>query len=151
MPCEVFCSACGKVVSIPEGIRSPWVECPHCRARVVNPQALEHKGLAGVTGTGVLGTLLLLLGTLGWLGGCGAIVLYSLGNRQDARGDAYFYIHTISSAFLLASGVMLLLAGKGKPRRPFLLAAAGLGVLAALALLITSGLIVIFATCLGGC
>jgi hypothetical protein len=147
MPGAVSCSACGAPLDIPEGLQARWVECPRCRARVVNPQALRITGR--LTGTGVLGILLILLGIVGWFFGCGAILLDGLmGHGGEGRSEGYVFLHTVCCAFLVASGVMLLLAGGSKARRPFLLAAAGLGVLAALTLLIASGLIVVFATCL---
>lgn len=40
MPREVTCSACNHVLRIAEGSSSPWLTCPRCLARVVNPHAL---------------------------------------------------------------------------------------------------------------
>jgi hypothetical protein len=151
MPAEVTCSACGAPLQIPEGLRAPWVECPRCRSRVVNPHALRLTGPVHLTGAGILGMLLLLLGICGSILGCGlefaeAYKAAMHGPASQGRG----FVLIICCLFLFASGMMLLRAGEGKPRRLFLFVAAGLGVLAAVTLLITSGLIVILATCLAG-
>jgi hypothetical protein len=41
---EVTCSSCKHLLRVSEGSRSPWLTCPRCLARVVNPAALVQTG-----------------------------------------------------------------------------------------------------------
>jgi hypothetical protein len=104
-----------------------------------------------LTWAGVLGTVLMLLGCLAWVGGGVAILLDHLyGRGREERWAGNLLIHTVCCAFLFASGAALLSASSSKARRPLLYIAAGLGILFALTFLAVSGLIVIYVTCFTG-
>ena len=151
MPAEVSCSACGAALQIPEGLRAPWVECPRCRAMVVNPHALQLGGGVRLTWGGAFGTVLMLLSSFGWVGGGVAILVDHLfGHGREERWGGNLLIHTVCCAFLFASGASLVSATSSKARRPLLFIAAGLGILFALTFLAVSGLIVFYVTCFKG-
>jgi hypothetical protein len=41
VPTQVSCPGCNKPLRIADGVTRSWVTCPHCLARVANPQARE--------------------------------------------------------------------------------------------------------------
>jgi hypothetical protein len=148
------CPHCGAVVPVSEAAPTPWLECPKCRARVVNPNALRARDPARLTVAGVLGTLLVLAGCLGWFAGCAALFVHAYSAAMNRRPDdgvgGLAVVHTLCSVFLVAAGFMLLRAGADKARRPLLLVASGFAVFAVIALLFASGLVVVFVTCFNG-
>jgi hypothetical protein len=150
MATPVTCRQCGAPLEIPDGTAAPWLECPGCGARLLNPDALRHKGPEQLTGLGLFGGLLVVFSVFFWCAGGGAIVgkaLVAAFSRRDEGWSADLCVHTVGSILLFAVGALLLRAREDRVRKPFLLAAAGVTLLAAVMLLAVSGLIVIYVSC----
>ncbi len=148
MPRELSCNQCGAAVPLPEDSFAPWMECPHCRARVVNMHALVRTG-ERMTWAVVVGTLLALFAMLGWVCGLGPVVLVGAFGGRNTGTEVDLCAHTVCCALVLIAGVLLACAGKERYLRGARLAFAGVAVVVALALVVLSGLIVVYAVCFG--
>jgi LSD1 subclass zinc finger protein len=146
---DVPCSHCGTPVPLPEGSKIPWVKCPQCQARIVNPQALRRTNRV-LAWPGVAGTMLLLLGSLGWVFGLVAIAGDAWFTRGEAPSLRHAGVHTVCCALTFVAGVLMVRAGEGTARRGVQLALAALAAAIAVALAAISGLIVVYAVCLAG-
>src|SRR5688572_24422685 len=59
VPHTITCTGCRAAIEIADAQQDPWVNCPHCQARNVNPVALQQT-LGHVTWLGLLGMLLVM-------------------------------------------------------------------------------------------
>jgi hypothetical protein len=98
---------------------------------------------------GLLGGAFVLLSVFLWFFGGVAIFLHAFSDQQsDSQGG--ICEHTLCCVMLFTIGAMMLRSQENKERGPILLVAAGCTLLLTVTLLVASGLIVIYATCLGG-
>jgi hypothetical protein len=152
MTTPVACSQCGAPLDIPAGMADPWLECPGCGGRVLNPGALIRKGTGQPSWLDLLGGILVVFSVFFWCAGGGAVVgkavVAGLARREES-GAADLCIHTLGSILLFAVGALILRSREAGVWRPLLLALAGLTFLVAVLLLAVSGLIVIYVTCFG--
>ena len=135
MPHIITCTACRQAIEIPEANKNPWLNCPHCRTRNVNPAALEQAAPGKVTWMHVLGTLLVLSGFFGAVLGTGAVwfgEVFSLREVDSVR----IFITFASFVSLAAAGYLVLIRGGEAPSQ-----VAKVGLIIVLLLMTVSGLI----------
>jgi hypothetical protein len=142
----IYCGHCGLAFQVAEPSTAKWLTCPRCQWQIRNLSAFRPDLRPFFTWTGVVGTLLLFGANLGWCCGCQAIGWHRADPSLPGEPSAgiLLFLHSLSCVFLLLAGVLLLRAGEHKETRWFLVGGAVAAGLAAVTLLATSGLLVIF-------
>lgn len=144
MPSEAVCSHCTLAFPV-TAADAPWVECPRCRQRVVNPEALRHPE-PRVTLAGCAGTLLVLGSIFGGMMWVAAALLASVYARNPNVGPG-LVIGALIWSCVFVGGLLLIRAGEPRPNRLLMALGAGAALLAALALAAASGVLAVFVTC----
>ncbi len=139
---RVTCPGCGLGLEVAEQSTAPWIDCPRCQTPVIN--ATWHRGSAGeLTWQGLAGTFLVVAGAVGGLVGAAMASDEREVARQQMRASsqALGLINLLAFAFVLLAGMLLLHASGRRPGGKLHTLAAVAALLAAVMLLVTSGLI----------
>jgi hypothetical protein len=139
----VTCESCRADFDVPQYVREPWLACPHCQARVANPEALRLGGPMRLTWVSDAATALFVLGVLGLCVGVPALLTVGLKASPQVQPALRFrgvVAGTLCSICLLVASWLLGRAEKERATRRLMLVGAGAAVLAAGTLLVFSWL-----------
>jgi LSD1 subclass zinc finger protein len=109
---RLVCSSCRRPFEPPADKGRPWVECPNCQARNINPETLEKPSPR--QGWAVLGMLLIIFSAGG--GPCGACIVSfatPFGRSEDHSAEAIATL--VGFLILLAGGILLMVMGARPP------------------------------------